>query len=500
MASRSVSPGGALLRASRVFSIPPPLPRPAVELSSKGVNNSDTATLAHPIHQTITTPHLSLAQGDWGFKRPLPLRSTTKSSTPFLRVEAIDTFEHITEFASAADHSITLQKWQEMGIPLTIRMGKNQGSFRGEDEGRISVFESTMDSIAESDGSVLGREDTRWKFKGPWLAGQTEGDFNEFLREGVKKRKTEFQAYLKTACANAHTKEARRAAAEGAVDVPAAVKEEDITKEQLTEFVRSLRNNRAELYKLIRNFLDLPPAPARYREVTERMIDMMRPGETLAPNDLPLSASPYANTGPPKTHPSAGLAYGLTSCHTHNHPLHGPQKENRPVQARVVKPKNSATGGFGAALGVGGFVTEVPRDSASFNVNERNPKRGMPKVHPGLQNIEPEKVGGTKIWIRPSYAHVDPKGRIILTVADADPMAVAVAEGTEGAMSAVFEIPKLSGTLSAEARKGFGTFSTAPQGDGGYGLTLDVDDAPRREPVRPRDSPRSQVEGLSDLS
>jgi hypothetical protein len=165
-----------------------------------------------------------------------------------------------------------------------------------------------------------------------------------------------------------------------------------------------------------------------------------------------------------------------------------------------VKPRNSATGGYGAALGVGGFVTEVPRDSASFNLNDRNSKqRGIAKVHPGLQNIEPEKVGGTKIWVQPSYARVDPKGRIILTVADADPMAVAVAEGTEGAMSDGFETPKLSGTLPAEARKGFGTFTAAPQGDGGYGLTLDVDDAPRREPLRPRDSPRSQVEGLSNL-
>src|SRR5271167_5280501 len=126
MASRSVSPGGALLRASRLFSVPPPLPRPAGDLSSTAIFNSDTATLPHPIHLSITTPQSSLARGDWGFKRPLPLRSTTKSSTPVIRVDAIDTFEHITEFASAADHSLSLQKWQEMGVPLSTPSLKNR--------------------------------------------------------------------------------------------------------------------------------------------------------------------------------------------------------------------------------------------------------------------------------------------------------------------------------------------------------------------------------------
>src|ERR1700710_1203320 len=120
MASRGVSPGGALLRASRIFSIPPPLPRPASDLSSIAIFNSETATLPHPIHLTITTPQTSLARGDWGFKRPLPLRSTTRTSTPLIRVHSIDTYEHITEFGSASDHAINLQKWQEMGVPLTI--------------------------------------------------------------------------------------------------------------------------------------------------------------------------------------------------------------------------------------------------------------------------------------------------------------------------------------------------------------------------------------------
>src|ERR1700710_2293162 len=119
MASRSVSPGGALLRASRVFSIPPPLPRTPSDLSSTAVFSSDTATLPHPIHLSVITPQSSLARGDWGFKRPLPLRSTTKTSTPVIRIESIDTYEQVTEFGSAADHSLTIKKWEEMGVPIT---------------------------------------------------------------------------------------------------------------------------------------------------------------------------------------------------------------------------------------------------------------------------------------------------------------------------------------------------------------------------------------------
>src|SRR5690554_1357851 len=111
MSTRSVSPGGALLRASRMFSVPAPLQRPVSELASTVTFNSDSATLPHPTQLSISTPPSSLSKGDWGFKRNLPLRSTTKTSTPVIRISAVDTYEHITEFGSAADHTLTLRKW-----------------------------------------------------------------------------------------------------------------------------------------------------------------------------------------------------------------------------------------------------------------------------------------------------------------------------------------------------------------------------------------------------
>ncbi|KAK0112728.1 hypothetical protein ONS95_014464 [Cadophora gregata] len=495
MASRSVSPGGALLRASRVFSLPPPLPRPMGELSSAAVFNSDTATLPHPIHQTITTPPSSLARGDWGFKRPLPLRSTTKSSTPFIRVEAIDTFEHITEFNSSADHSITLQKWQEMGVPLTTAIpDTNRGDFRA---GEVrSVFESGLDSTGDSKGSNLGKEDTRWKFKGPWLAGQTEGDFNAFLTSEVRKRKSEFQQYLRTACTHALTAEARHSA-EG--EMPPAIEESEITEAQFTEFVKGLRNTRAELYKHIRDFLDLPPAPAKKVDIEQ----LLRNNGVNIPdnNVLPPSRSPYAETGPPKTHPSAGLSYSLTNAHTYNHPVWGPQKHPAPVLSRVVMPKNAATGQFGAALGVGGFVTELPAGQNSFNLggSGRYSRQTRTKETPGTITVDPTKVGGSKMWVHPTKAHVDPKGRVVLTVESGDPEAVAVHQGTTDQIPVV-ATPKLSSrTYGMGAAPTFDNMGYRRNTGRGYGLDLGgkLEEQPvRREKPGKQEDPFSQLTGL----
>ncbi len=438
MASRSVSPGGALLRASRIFSIPPALPRPAGDLSSTAVFNSDTATLPHPIHLSITTPQSSLVRGDWGFKRPLPLRSTTKTSTPFIRVEAIDTFEHITEFGSSADHALTLQKWQELDVPLSTPPTKERESnLMHRNKQERSVFEDDIDSTTQSERGSLRIDDARWKFKGPWLAGQTEGQFNEYVQKEVRRRKGEFHQFLRASCANALTREAQRKASGEEESLP-IFETSAITEAQLTEYIKSLRQDHTELYKQIRTFLDLPPSPSS-KFNTDALLSELTLGAKSAsfkPEDaLPVSMSPYAETGPPKTHPSAGLAYSRTSQHLHNHPVYGPQRNKPPVQARVVMPKGAAVGNFAPALGVGGFVTDVPAGDNSFDVrgfSQRN-RTGMKNASrgmiPGLLNIEPDKQGGSKAWVHPKSASVDPKGRVILTVIPGDEEAVAVREG-----------------------------------------------------------------------
>lgn len=431
MATRSVSPGGALLRASRVFAIPPPLPKPMGDLSAKAIFNSDTATLPYPVRLSITTPPSSRAKGDWGFKRPLPLRATTKTSTPFIRVEAIDTFEHITEFGSSADHTLSLQKWQEMGVPLTVPVVKNTGGYdHGE---RKSVFEDGMDSTVTPDKDSPRKEDVRWNFNGPWLAGMNEGDFNAYLTREIRDKKSEFRKHLQEACAKSLTAEARRQAV-GEEARPVKVRVGDVTEEQMTEYVKILRHNRTELYRLIREFLDLPPPPSVVMEEVEQFISdtLNRKHLQSEPVQLDRSAeskSPYARSGPPKTHPSAGLTYSLTNAHVFNHPEFGPQKSKSPIMARVVRPNNTGAGRFAPTLGVGGFVTDIPESEAhTFNHTPRRNSRA-PSI-PGLNGIEPDKEGGSKTYVEPMHAQIDPSGKVILKVRLADLDAVAIHEGT----------------------------------------------------------------------
>jgi hypothetical protein len=148
LSRQSLSPTANLLRNSRLFSLPNPLPRPPVsETFGAGITKaSDTATLPYPTHQAITTTKSSLARGDWGLKRPLPSRShLVQTSDPVLRVTQLDTIEHVTDFDSAADHVRTRQKWEEMGVPMLkgISQMREQDLSAGLPNGAFEVRDDT---------------------------------------------------------------------------------------------------------------------------------------------------------------------------------------------------------------------------------------------------------------------------------------------------------------------------------------------------------------------
>lgn len=442
MASTRMSPGGALLRASRVFAIPSPLPRPTGALSSQVTFDSDTATLSHPIHQSITTPQSSLAKGDWGFKRPLPLRATTRTSTPIIRVEAIDTFEHVTDFRSAADHSLTLKKWQEMNIPISTPRLRNVAanvSQRGFEDPNIpkhrSVFEDSIDTTVRDESITpaslgQGKDDTRWKFSGPWLAGLTEGEFQTYITKEVGRKKIEFRQFLKESCALALTREARAQAQQnddGFVEDVKTVSVEDITEEQLSAHIRHLRHDIATLNLHIRAFLDLAPSPPPPEDAEETSSDLDELASIRRPKPVATSTSPYAELGPPKTHPSAGLSYLRSSSWTHNHALYGPQAYPPPVEARIVMPKNAS--GNPPVLGVGGVVVDLPAGFPEFDTRHMaaHNTRYVEQVD-GLLYVNPAKYGGSKTWVEPKHAYIDARGKIVLSVLPASKDAVAVKE------------------------------------------------------------------------
>ncbi|CCU75351.1 unnamed protein product [Blumeria hordei] len=429
MSLRPISPGGALLRRSKVFSIPAPLPR-NTEANPNGFATSNTATTPYPTHLSIATPLSSLKCGDWGLKRSLPLRTTTRTSSPSIRVEAIDTVEQVTGFSSSADHAITLQKWQELNLPLNTQQIQSFDLTPG----RRSVFEEENPKNL-SNPDMTDNDDFRWKFKGPWLAGKNDGEFSAYFKTSVRGRRAEFQKLLRNTYAKSKMMEARNASfQQGLGGVSPTIKAEEVTDEEITEFIRKLRSRRRNLYQLIRRFLDLPPSSIRdsddsLNSLINRYFGSNSPQESIDIKTL----SPYGNSGPPKSHPSAGLSYLRTSAYTFNHHLFGPQQKNPPVQSRVILPKTTATTmGRSPVIGVAGFVAGIA--SSIYPTNKFKPglQENIPTInnvysrYPGLQAFDPTADGGSKSWVHPVHAQVDSDGRVQLTWELGNPEAVAI--------------------------------------------------------------------------
>ena len=371
MASARLSPAASILRNSRLFSIPPPLSPPAFLAS-------DSATKPHPTHAAIETPPSSWARGDWGFKRSLPLKSTKKTGTTTIRVQnGIDSIEHITDFESAGDHVLTLQKWKELNLP--IRFIKK--SSRDES---ASVFHPTLDNV----NSPALSTHRRWRYDGPWLAGQTGWEFDTLLRR-VKERKTEFHQFVRTRL-NAERSASRR---QEAIDAGLDLKQEDsapVTDGEFDEHMRYLRATPSAFGPLIAEFLDLPEGPNSTASTASSAEDFTYGRTTVA-------AEAYREIGPPKTHPSAGISYLRSGAHVYNHPVFGPQQTNPPVVARVLKPGIRRKL---ADLGIAGFVVDG-------SISSKLPA-------PDSSSGEPVS-GRTKTPVRPTTAVVDSGGRVILS-------------------------------------------------------------------------------------
>ena len=355
----------------------------------------------------------------------MPLRTTTHTSTPHIRIEALDAYERVTDFASAADHTQTLRKWQEVGLPLMTPAKTTQStlgkSLEYVNDAPTNIFEDKLDTTALPKERSNVSDEGRWKFRGPWIAGMTEGEFNSYVSNDIRSQKLDFQKFLRAECArNLSTEQSRAATDSGEVSQISVITEAEVTQEQFNRFVKDLRENEQYRNKLICQFLDLPPLPRKDLP----MDDIFSVGgrTTIVAEDYgPTSSSPYAETGPPRTHPSGGLSYGRTTSHIHNHHVFGPQKHGPPVPGRVVMPKNAAVGNFKQALGVSGFITRIPNTWRDFKPEG---------ARAAVTNIEPDKEGGSKGWVEPTRAWIDAEGKVQMVVKDADPEAVAVMEGT----------------------------------------------------------------------
>ena len=392
MASARLSPTANLLRKSRLFSLPQALKPPQDPPTSKAVFESDTATLPHPVRASIATPSSSLARGDWGLKRPLPAKSTSaKSSKPVVRVNALDTFEHVTDFESAADHTMTLEKFQELNMPISLPTKVNYSSSLLPNH--QSPFESSFDNT-DTSKDLSGPGAKQFRHSGPWLAGQTEAEFHSYL-EKVRRRKPELMQKLREHVMAKRTAERRKAAQDNGEDLE-NLEPVNFSEEDFKNAVKALRADPAAFGPVIFDLLDLPSPPA---------VPNIRMGHKYFQSPgTKLSAPEYAMSGPPRTHPSAGLSYMRSHASLYNHPKFGPQSYQRPVQARILRPKGRFKGRTGRAIaGIGGITVE--------DLNSMNSEQGSA---PGLAYFDSSITGGAKYWVNPVRAWVDSEGRIDL--------------------------------------------------------------------------------------
>lgn len=412
MSAKTMSPTAKLLRNSRLFSVPPPLEKPGdlVQRMSLRRAGRDTETTPHPVQQAITTPSPSLSKGDWGLKRSLPLKSTARTSTPLVRINALDTYEHITDFESASDLTITLQKIQDLAIPIIFERPQIRSTERSSEPAR-SVFEDSSDNTdpaVENGGEVK----TRWKYQGPWLPGMVEADFANYIGSELRNRQPEFLAYVRERIEQTRRTELRQKNRDAGRDVDETIP--DMTDAEFRERLLELRASwtlESPLSHMVCDFLDLPAA-----------------------KDIKLShLQAYARNmvGPSKTHPSAGLSYLRTGSRVENHPLFGPQMERSPVATRVLRKGGIGSSKIRDRLGVAGIVfSGLPANRFSVPSEFDTPATSELKRKEEQSDTPGYSIkGGAKVWMRPTGATVDEDGRIDLLAEASQAPAVGVKVG-----------------------------------------------------------------------
>ncbi|KAM3420202.1 hypothetical protein BST61_g3493 [Cercospora zeina] len=440
------SPTARLLQSSRLFSLPRPLPAPLLESpSALGFHKaSETATLPYPTHQAIATPASSHFRGDWGLKRPIPRKTTARSSTPVIRVRAQDNTQHITDFESAADHVLTEAKWRQMGIPVTRK--ETRTSYSGNRAGYRSVYDDDLDHtdpeatrlgaspLTGGRQSVSGEDSRqRWKFGGPWLAGMDEGEFEVYVSDKLSKRKAEFKQFLAKRMLEKRIRDEERTNRErgagGALKISRVEQLRKYVEENYDTEEKKLRDDHmhqhlgSALTSAICDFLDLPGVEMGRQNYAQ---------STMLQAQLDSLTS---TQGPPSTHPGAGLSHIRTNAFMENHPYWGPQAHRVPVKARVVSPRASVVlNQHYALLGVGGVVTRDPLGSG-INVDSRS---SLPEYSESEKEeyyshadrmvaaLNENLIGGNKIWVHPQTAHIDEAGRIDLQISRGDKEAIAV--------------------------------------------------------------------------
>jgi hypothetical protein len=283
-----------------------------------------------------------------------------------------------------------------------------------------SVFDKDLDRTHESEQGGPSSS-TRWKYDGPWLAGKTPGEFERYVTREIRRRKPEFRAFVRQRFSAEKAAEQRRLALEEGRPIPSpeqAIEQAQVSEEELKAHITSLRHDSSALSELIHTFLDLPASPTPQASPALGTRDargaLRNLSSLFSPQDQKHDSSLYGLSGPPRTHPSAGLSYLRTAAHVTNHPVLGPQASHAPVQARILqagrKYQRKGTRSSEPKLGVGGVVTD---ERSQLGVQRY--AGSSDDVHA----LRPEVTGGGKTWVHPIRGTITATGTIDLQVVGA---------------------------------------------------------------------------------
>lgn len=479
---QKLSPTANLLRNSRLFSLPNPLPRPPIhDLGINAANNraSESATLPFPTHQAIVTTPKSLARGDWGFKRPLPARSRiVQGSSPVVKLHQLDTIEHVTDYESATDHVRTRQKFEALSIPMlrgmsAIREYANStpliSAFESwsdvtsydEDRGLNEagkMLEAVKQSLEENVKAKfefpsdyiwtpvkLPREDKhtamqrhnarRWKHGGPWIPGMSADEFARFVNKELSARKKEFSRYLRHyAKSDIYTARKQASSIRTMPDDPLSIdkhleQQEDINYEARMHKEWSNISDEEIDARINKLRLEVATDPIGSKLVVNLIVPFLRiPAIKLKDTTYSIENKPGEShkfrfdddIAPLSTHPSAGLGYLRSNAYITNHPILGPQAERTPVKARVIETR-TASSKPAAKFGVAGFVAIDDHRVGSERVHQIN-------TDPAFE-IDIKTPGGAKVDVNPRFGSITNDGRVHLKLQRASGPEIQVAKG-----------------------------------------------------------------------
>jgi hypothetical protein len=366
-----------------------------------------------------------------------------------MRVHSLDTVERVTDFSSAADHTLTVRKWHEMSMPLSVPSERselkiNESAFdytvdnttaaaptmdqifhreqgtrekflkkRAEDLG-LATAETTLpesktaeEALADNQIDVrdLARSGSRrrWKFDGPWLGSMSNTEFEVWLKKKALTRSEDLMRRLRQAERDWILSRRRLDALNDGT--PLDQVSQKVDEVSIDRRIRRLRrdsaNPDAELGRIVRQYLDLPG-----------FTDAKSSSTRISQSEL---------RKPPKTHPSAGLSYLRSSSYLENHPLLGPQAQHAPVSARLVQLKAFR---HQPKLGVAGVVTNEENITSAQSSGSRGRARQA-----GGNGFAPLD---RRYWAQPKEARIDPQGRVMLSVGNPNNHAISVREGNLG--------------------------------------------------------------------